>query len=95
MQVEGVFDRDALQIAGLSVDARVTRAGSTATASPQTQTVRKPPPGTASPPVTSSFRPSLVVRSLDHRRTDPEIPPGVSTHCTVSSPEHLGHTVQK
>jgi hypothetical protein len=95
MQVERVFDRDALQTAGLSVVAFVTRAGSIATGSPQTHDARKLPPGAMSARGTSTFRPSLMVRSLDHRRSEPEMPPAVSTHCTVSSPEHFEHTVQK
>lgn len=95
VQVERVFDRDALQTAGLSVVARVTRLGSTGIGSPQTHAVRKAPSAATSGEGVSILRPSLTERSDDHRLTEPETPPATATYWIVSSPAHFGHTVQK
>src|SRR5512135_1020823 len=94
VEIERVLERDAFQTGGLSVVARVTRAGSTVRISPHTHAARKPSsPG--SPAEASSLRPSLIARSDDQRRTDPAGPPGVSTNWIVTSQEHRGQTVQR
>jgi hypothetical protein len=95
VEVERILEGNASQAGGLSVVARVSRAGSTASISPQTQAARKLPSAATSPFGVSTFRPSLTVRSLDQRRRDPDGPRGVSSNWIVTSQEHFGHTVQR
>ena len=95
VEVEGVFDRDALQTAGLSVVARWTEAAATAMGPPQTHTVAKLPSGESSPRETCRRHPSLTVRSEDQRRSEPTSRSGWSTYWTVISQPHFGHWLQK
>lgn len=61
---------------------------------PQTQAVTKPPSAEISAGATRIGRPSLIERSADHRRNDPEIPRGESVELIDSSQPHFGHRAQ-
>jgi hypothetical protein len=95
VEVERVLEGNALQASGLSVVARVTRAGSTGSISPQTHAAQKLPSAATSPFDVSSLRPSLIARSRDQRRRDPDGPPAVSSNWIVTSQAHFGQLVQR
>ena len=95
VEVEGVLEGNASQAGGLSVVACVTCAGSTGSISPQTHAARKLPSAATSPLGVSSLRPSLMARSRDQRRSDPDGPRAVSSNWIVTSQAHFGQVVQR
>ena len=70
-------------------------APATATSAPQTQAVRKLPSAATSARATSIFRPSLIVRSVDQRRSEPVRRSGASANWTVTWHPHAPQVPQK
>ncbi len=61
---------------------------------PQTQGVRKPPSEASSAAAISKGLPSLIVRSADQRRSEPEILPVYGVVLTATWQWQRGHSVQ-
>jgi hypothetical protein len=62
---------------------------------PQTQVTTNPPPGSRSEGSIRKSLPSLIERSADHRRSDPEIPAGLSVVLIARWERHPGQSSQR